>query len=407
MTHGTDARSNRRQPTERRQALRTVDRRSWRSWRSSRSSWPSRAAATTTRPARPPRPVRRAGRFPSSRGRSSPTANKDSINWGPNCDTTLGTVKIPYTYASPCAKPFTGDNGGATADGVTPTPSRSSSTRATRRRTRCRRPRFEGRRRRESGDGADHLQRVLQAVRRSTTTSTAASSTCVYFPAPAARRRGDGPGRRGGDRRHAPVRGACRDRPDAGLVRRARRPPRHVRGQLLARGAAEDSIEDTRSTSTASDQTPEQAGLLTAKFVTACWRARRPVTAATRSRTRPRVFGVVHYDTIDGQQKPAFAELKACADHGWREDRGRPAVPARPLQGPGERPHDDRQAEGGRRHDRRLHRRPADARRRSPRKRPRRTTSPSGSSAPTCSSTSRCSAGRTTSSSGSTRSASR
>src|SRR3954452_11626291 len=46
-------------------------------------------------------------------------ANKDSIKWGPNCNTTLGTVKIPYNYASPCAKPFTGDNGGATADGVT------------------------------------------------------------------------------------------------------------------------------------------------------------------------------------------------------------------------------------------------------------------------------------------------
>jgi len=44
-------------------------------------------------------------------------ANKDSIKWGPNCDTDLGTVKIPYNYASPCAKPFSGDNGGATADG--------------------------------------------------------------------------------------------------------------------------------------------------------------------------------------------------------------------------------------------------------------------------------------------------
>ena len=28
-------------------------------------------------------------------------------------------MKIPYTYAAPCVKPFTGDNGGATADGVT------------------------------------------------------------------------------------------------------------------------------------------------------------------------------------------------------------------------------------------------------------------------------------------------
>src|SRR4051794_16693954 len=42
------------------------------------------------------------------------SANKSSVKWGPNCDTTNGTVKIPYDYASPCAKPFTGDNGGAT-----------------------------------------------------------------------------------------------------------------------------------------------------------------------------------------------------------------------------------------------------------------------------------------------------
>src|SRR6476646_5706442 len=46
-------------------------------------------------------------------------SNKDSIDWGPNCNTDLGTVKVPYNYASPCAKPFSGDNGGATADGVT------------------------------------------------------------------------------------------------------------------------------------------------------------------------------------------------------------------------------------------------------------------------------------------------
>jgi len=46
-------------------------------------------------------------------------SNKDSIDWGPTCDTTTQKVKIPFTYAAPCVKPFTGDNGGATAQGVT------------------------------------------------------------------------------------------------------------------------------------------------------------------------------------------------------------------------------------------------------------------------------------------------
>src|SRR4051812_39851497 len=44
---------------------------------------------------------------------------KDSVKWGPNCDTSRGTVAVPLTYAPPCVKPFTGNNGGATAQGVT------------------------------------------------------------------------------------------------------------------------------------------------------------------------------------------------------------------------------------------------------------------------------------------------
>ena len=45
----------------------------------------------------------------------------DSINWGPNCDTTTEQVKVPLTYAPPCVKPYdaTAGNGGATAPGVT------------------------------------------------------------------------------------------------------------------------------------------------------------------------------------------------------------------------------------------------------------------------------------------------
>jgi len=38
------------------------------------------------------------------------TAN--STNWGPNCDTTTGRVKIPAHDAPPCVPAFSGDNGG-------------------------------------------------------------------------------------------------------------------------------------------------------------------------------------------------------------------------------------------------------------------------------------------------------
>jgi ABC-type branched-subunit amino acid transport system substrate-binding protein len=44
---------------------------------------------------------------------------KTDIDFGPNCDTTTGRVKIPSVYAPPCVQPFTGKNGGATSDGVT------------------------------------------------------------------------------------------------------------------------------------------------------------------------------------------------------------------------------------------------------------------------------------------------
>jgi hypothetical protein len=44
---------------------------------------------------------------------------KTNVNYGPNCDTTTGRVKIPSVYAPPCVEQFTGKNGGATGQGVT------------------------------------------------------------------------------------------------------------------------------------------------------------------------------------------------------------------------------------------------------------------------------------------------
>ena len=44
---------------------------------------------------------------------------KTNVEFGPNCDTTTGRVKLPTVYAPPCIQPFTGKNGGATARGVT------------------------------------------------------------------------------------------------------------------------------------------------------------------------------------------------------------------------------------------------------------------------------------------------
>jgi hypothetical protein len=44
---------------------------------------------------------------------------KTNVDFGPNCDTATERVKIPTVYSPPCVQPFTGKNGGATAQGVT------------------------------------------------------------------------------------------------------------------------------------------------------------------------------------------------------------------------------------------------------------------------------------------------
>src|SRR5712692_2524807 len=44
---------------------------------------------------------------------------KSNVDFGPNCDTKTGRVKVPSVYAPPCVQPFRGNNGGATSQGVT------------------------------------------------------------------------------------------------------------------------------------------------------------------------------------------------------------------------------------------------------------------------------------------------
>ena len=43
----------------------------------------------------------------------------EDVDFGPNCDSELGRIKLVSVYAPPCVEPFTGDNGGGTSPGVT------------------------------------------------------------------------------------------------------------------------------------------------------------------------------------------------------------------------------------------------------------------------------------------------
>ena len=44
---------------------------------------------------------------------------EDTIDWGERCDTETGFTRIPFFFRAACWAPFEGDNGGATATGVT------------------------------------------------------------------------------------------------------------------------------------------------------------------------------------------------------------------------------------------------------------------------------------------------
>ena len=64
--------------------------------------------------------VRAASALPVTFDEAKANGTAGSIDWGPNCDTTVGRVAVPLWYAPPCVKPFKGgNNGGATATGVT------------------------------------------------------------------------------------------------------------------------------------------------------------------------------------------------------------------------------------------------------------------------------------------------
>jgi len=57
--------------------------------------------------------------YPLSFSQAEEQGIADQIDWGTRCDTETGNVAVPDFFAPECYAPFTGDNGGATAQGVT------------------------------------------------------------------------------------------------------------------------------------------------------------------------------------------------------------------------------------------------------------------------------------------------
>jgi len=57
--------------------------------------------------------------FPFSFPQAVEQGIEGDIDWGDRCDTSTGRLAVPDYFAPECMAPFTGDNGGATATGVT------------------------------------------------------------------------------------------------------------------------------------------------------------------------------------------------------------------------------------------------------------------------------------------------
>jgi hypothetical protein len=60
--------------------------------------------------------------YPLSYAQAKETLSEEAFNaidWGTRCDAEKGTIAVPDYFAPACMAPFTGDNGGATATGVT------------------------------------------------------------------------------------------------------------------------------------------------------------------------------------------------------------------------------------------------------------------------------------------------
>ena len=74
---------------------------------------PARQRGRTQRRLHRRSPIRCRSPRPASR------ASPSTVDWGTRCDTSTGRLAVPDFFAQPCYAPFTGDNGGATAPGVT------------------------------------------------------------------------------------------------------------------------------------------------------------------------------------------------------------------------------------------------------------------------------------------------
>jgi hypothetical protein len=243
-------------------------------------------------------------------------SNRDSIEWGETCDVERGRLAIPYTYAPPCVEPFDGDNGGATAQGVT-----ADSIKVVV----------------YQGDPAKNPLQVAGVESAGADTDLAGGREVYrnYFdlfsryyelygrtidlqfftgtgaPFDEVTARADAK--------------AIADMKPFAVLNGASQTPAWSE-ELAANGIMclglcslaipEPDIREHRPYLLAATPTPEQAGRMTGRLVTEMLAGEKAEFAGDDLQGEERVFGLVRYDTVDGQQRSAYQALKEQLDDG-------------------------------------------------------------------------------------------
>ena len=283
-------------------------------------------------------------------------AETASVDWGPNCDTDTGRIKLVSVYAPPCVEPFEGDNGGATSPGSRPTTSRSCSTSPTRRSTRSWRrrspvlaPTSARRPPAETVQGfADLYNKLYETYGRTVEVET-------YI------------GTGAGDDREAA-------RADAIAI--AEMDPFMVVGgpsqssavfaaELASRGivcgplctlAMPEAFVEEYAPVHLGGATPEQAAALAAEMIgKLAGPGKAELAGDDATRAKDRVYGLLHYDTPDGDFEARVRGARRAVERQRHRVGNRRRVHARPGPRPGERPHQRQSAEGSGRHHDHLH----------------------------------------------------
>jgi hypothetical protein len=251
----------------------------------------------------------------------------DEIDWGPNCDTELGRIRLPAREAPPCVEPFTGDNGGATSPGVTADevkiiyyqanfsldPSSTALLQATGADTNSETAR------QAIEDYAALYNEVFETYGRRVVIETYTAT---------------GPGD-DADAARADALAIAEREPFAVLGGPQLASPvfaqelasrQIVCGGNCAQAISEELVDEYYPYIWQVGQTPEQAAVLAAEaFGNLAGPGPAEMAGDEETREQDRVYGVVHYDTADGDHEASFETLRSeLADHGIEIERDVP-----------------------------------------------------------------------------------